>query len=172
MLKDLDIFSGSNNEIRWVGPPQEFLEGAGSQTTFMASRLQCFPNYQDWGSLALLHVYGTEIVPSSLYDVQMIADHCGIFQESYFSASLFPTTGKWCDMAEPFYNGQFQQPDIVDVLGAVDKFLGFTHPIKAISKVQPNLVNPSDSVGIAEVIDVVDAFLGVTYPFAGPEPCP
>ena len=60
------------NQVRWVGPSDEYPEGANPTPTFTAAQLQCEPHFQDWGTIELLHVYGAEILPSSVYDDQTI----------------------------------------------------------------------------------------------------
>ncbi|MCH7885058.1 MAG: trypsin-like peptidase domain-containing protein, partial [Planctomycetes bacterium] len=70
-------FSAFEGVVMWVGPPETFFKNAGAQETFQASRLQCDPYFQEWDSVGLLYVYGPEVVPSSVYDVQMVSQDCG-----------------------------------------------------------------------------------------------
>lgn len=171
-LFDLDIFGAMNGEIRWVGPPQEFPESHSAEPTFMASQLMCEPHFQDWGSVELLSVYGTEIVPFSAYSLQTIVNQCGIMDESLYSIPVIIFTGKWCDAIEPFYAGSGSLTNINDVLAIVGKFLGKLKPLKSSSQFKPNLLDPSVAVSINDVLAVVNAFLGQVYRLAGPEQCP
>lgn len=171
-LSDLDLFSEMNGEIRWVGPPQEYWDGQTANPTFMAAQLVCEPHYQDWGSVGLLSVYGTEVVPFSMYRIQTIANHCGVVDESLYSTPINIFTGKWCDTIEPFFDGSGSQPDINDVVAVVGKFLGRLNPPKLSSQFQPNLLDPSLSVNISDILAVVDAFLGQIYLLEGPDLCP
>jgi hypothetical protein len=61
---------------QYVGPPVQYTESGSDPTTFMASKLQCTPYYQDWSTVGLLHVTGEAILPSSSYDVQNLAASC------------------------------------------------------------------------------------------------
>jgi len=49
-------FSSFENQVRWVGPPTQFVESVASQTPFMAATLQCAPFYADWSTVSELHV--------------------------------------------------------------------------------------------------------------------
>ena len=64
-------------------------------------------------------------------------------------------------------------PDFVDISSLVSKFQGEAGaPIKARAQLQPNLVNPANSVSFADIGHAVSSFQGVPYPFAGPSECP
>lgn len=168
-------FSEFEDQIRWVGPPAEFMEITGSIPTFMGAALQCEPFYTDWGDIDLLYVYGSEIVPSSEYEVQMLHEHCiDLSDESSYSGILTIPTAKWSDVIEPFYSDTepTDQPDINDVFAEVGKFLGVLKPIKSRSQLQPNIPNPAKNISIDSVLRSVNAWLGSSYPFSGPVSCP
>lgn len=171
-MTQLDQFEDQNGDVRWVGSPVEYQESSAPGPAFLASQLQCEPHFQDWGSIDILHVYGMGIVPSSRYDVQTVSDLCGTYAEEVYSSPVTLYTGVWGDVVTPFATPELVQPSIADVLSVVDKWMGTLDPVKAHSQLQPNLVNPSQSVGIADVLRDVDAWLGSPYPFAGPTTCP
>lgn len=168
-------FTQYEDQIRWVGPPDVYPEGGNKELTFTASHLQCDPFFMDWSSIDLLHVLGAEILPSSMYDVQLIHESCSnLFSESNYTLPLTIETSKWGDIRSPFITdlNVTSQPDIQDILSIVDKFLGNLNPIKPRSQLQPNVPMPGTSVSIAGVLRCVDAWLGVVYPFEGPSDCP
>lgn len=169
---DYSLFEG---QLRWVGEPISYPEATEGEPSFTAAKLQCEPFFRDWGDIDILYVYGDDIVPSSMYDIQLIHESCiNANNESQYTEILSIPTAKWGDIVTPFIhdpNITFQ-PDITDVLAVVDKFLGVLNPIKARSQVQPNIPDPTLGVGIADILNVVDAWLGTSYPFAGPSSCP
>lgn len=165
-------FDTFNGQIRWVGPPQSYDEAAGSSETFMAATLQCDPHFRDWSTVGLVHIYGSEIVPSATYIVQAVA--CDTGDEGNFSAELTVTTAKWADVVEPFSPpSPTVQPDLADVSAIVDKFRSLPgSPIKARAQLHPNVPNPGASIDFSDISDCVDAFRGAAYPYAGPSNCP
>ncbi len=174
-LANLDLFGSFNGQVRWVGPPQDYPEGGNPVPTFSAAQLQCEPHFMDWGNIDLLHVFGSEIVPSSTYEVQAIHESCieQITDEFAYSLPLVTTTAKWGDVVEPFNPPSVSaQPSISDILSIVDKWLGNLNPIKASAQLIPELLNPSLPVGIADILADVDAWLGTPYPFDISAACP
>ena len=171
-LKQLDGFGEFNNQVRWVGPPNEYQELVDPVSPFIAAQLQCQPHYQNWTGIDLLHVYGDAIVPGSDYELQTIFEFCNINNELGYSNALTVSTGTWGDIIAPFEGEGVAQPNIADVLSLVDKWLGNLEPLKTRSQLQPNIPNPSQRVSIADILKGVDAWLGTPYPFAGPTACP
>jgi len=170
----LPDFSAFEGEVRWVGPPTEYLEGAGGSPVFTASTLQCDPYFGDWNRVSVLNIFGREIIPSSIYDVQVVGDDClDLNDPNCYSAPLDIKTGRWGDVTFPLYvEGGASQPDLADVLALVDKWLGTLNPLKVQAKLQPSLPNPSIAVSISDILSAVDAWLGTAYPFDGPTSCP
>jgi len=167
-------FSGIEGRVRWVGAPMEYVESQGEPTVFMASTLQCTPYYTDWSTVALLHVLGAEIVPSSIYEVQFIPEGCYITAEFDYSTKLTIVTGRWGDVAAPFApEGTSQQPDISDVSAMVDKFKSAPgSPIKARALLAGDVPDLSQDVGFEHISACVDAFKGLPFPNAVPVSCP
>ena len=62
-LVSLDLFDSFDGQTRWVGEPGTYDD---TEETFQAAPLQCAPHYMDWSTVGVVHVYGAEIVPSSL----------------------------------------------------------------------------------------------------------
>jgi hypothetical protein len=172
-------FSAFHGQARYVGPPGVCTETDVPATTFLCASLQCDPHYADWGTLvgsSVVHVGGAEIVPSSVYDVQIIAEGCDVSVTSSYSGALTIATARWGDVVAPFQApspATLTQPNILDVAGVVDKFKGVaTAPIKARAQLQPNLPDPRASINILDVANTVDAFKNFAYPYAGPVACP
>jgi len=168
---DISAFEG---EVRWVGPPVTYPEGSElSWYTFNGAELQCEPFFTNWSSVGLLHVFGSAIVPDSIYEIEMVDAGCPDLNDpSCYTDLLEVRTGRWGDIIEPFNPpSNTAQPSIMDVLSIVDKWLGFLNPIKASAQLQANIPNPWLRVNMADVNRVVDAWLGRLYHFTGPESC-
>jgi hypothetical protein len=168
----------ANGCVRWAGKPGTFLESQGNSGAgnYRAARLQCTPFYHDWSGEGLIHVVGAEVVPSSTYEVENLAESC-IGIEDTCTALSMPLTirsARSGDVAAP-YNppGTTTQPDAIDVTQLVNKFKNLPGaPIKPIAQLQPNLPELNADINALDVVAVVDAFKGSAYPFSGPCPCP
>ncbi len=168
-------FSSIEGQYRWLGPPQQFQESTSSAATFLVSTLQCTPNYQDWSTVGLLHVTGSAVVPSSSYDIQVLAVGCSAGVEGNYSPPLSLTTSRWSDVVSPFNPpSATSQPDLGDVSSLVDKFKNVPGaPIKAqallagddaFGNISPATM--SLDYGFAHIAACVDAFKGAAYPHA------
>ena len=51
-------FASFEGQVRWVGPPTQYVESTSSGVPLRAAKLQCAPHYQDWSTIGLLHVFG------------------------------------------------------------------------------------------------------------------
>ena len=169
-------FSAFEGQVRWIGPPTDYVETTNPATTFKGAMLQCGPYYTDWSTVGLIHVFGSEIVPSSAYDVAVVGEHCDPANESNYSAVLTVSTGMWGDVAASFqqpWPASRTQPDIADVSAIVDKFKAANGAaIVARAMLQPDAPNPNASISFSDISACVDAFKGVAYPYPGPSPCP
>lgn len=166
---------------RWVGPPKNFPENDAGETnqTFVGAALQCDPEFNDWGTVTLLHVFGAEIMPDSSYEIRAITPTSGPLDDpTNYSCALTVTTGKWGDAVEPFYGAQATvQPDFRDIRAVVAKFLGESNaPDKVSTQLRPNVVFPGHEVDFKDISAEVSAFLGVAYAddvaIVGPCTCP
>lgn len=169
---DISAFEG---EYRWVGPQAIYPEGINEHSfLFTGAALQCDPFFNNWKSVGLMHVYGIEVVPNSIYEVQMVDSTCSDLSDpSCYTAPLMIQTGSWGDVIEPFaLTTMGTQPDVDDVLSLVDKHRGKHHPLKALTQLQPGLVNPSDFVNILDVLDEVNAWVSSPYTYEAPQSCP
>ncbi len=163
---------------RWVGPPATFLEsndlpGLGS---FRGARLQCAPYYHAWGAEGLVHVFGAEIVPSSLYDVEALASSCKGTEDTCAAASMpvAIATRRWGDVALP-YNppSTTVQPNALDVVALVNKFKNLVGALsQTAAQLQPNVLDLNADVNALDISSCVNAFRGSAYPFSGPCGCP
>jgi hypothetical protein len=173
-------FSAFEHQVRWIGPPADCVESENGGTTFKCSTLQCAPAYIDWISALhckVLYVTGSEIMPSSIYEIRQYAPSCegSEFNCTAVSSPLLFTTQRSGDIVAPFQDTSLgavlTQPNITDVAAVVDKFKDVpTAPILARCDVAPNV--PNSRVGITDVAVTVDAFKNLAYEFAGPATCP
>jgi hypothetical protein len=159
------------------------VESPNSGIPFYASQLECAPYYHDWSALnppvpPILHVTGSAVVPSSIYEVENVAASCMGNEVNCMAVStpLTISTTRWGDVWEPYNppDGSVQ-PDITDVSKLVDKFRNaIGAPIKArgIQAGQPGdafgeVTMPVMAVdfGFSHISACVDAFRGVPYPY-------
>jgi len=169
-------FTAFEGQDRWVGPPAEYTESASSGTPFLVSALQCAPFYNDWSTIDVLHLTGSEIVPSSSYEVQTLVEGCDSGADINFSAVLELATSRWGDVQAP-YNppSPTVQPDVTDISALVDKFRGILgapnkprallagEPGNAFGEITPAVLSVDFS--FAHISACVDAFRGVPYPY-------
>ncbi len=168
-------FSAFEGQYRWVGPPGVYRERVNPTPKFTAARLQCVPYFMDWTTAGLVHVYGPEIIPSSLYHVQAIERDCDIQGgECNYSAALPLGTSRLGDMDVPFNPpSDTTQPDGLDIAGRVDKFKGVSGAAQKVrAQLQPALLDPSDEINALDIVATVDAFKGKAYPYTGIVDCP
>jgi subtilisin family serine protease len=153
-------FTSFEGEVRWVGPPTQYIESNANPTPFYASSLQCAPYYQDWSTVGLLHLTGSAIVPSSIYEVENLAALCLGVEASCVavSAPLSFSTTRWGDVETP-YNppSTTVQPDLGDIGALVNKFRSAPGaPIKARA-----LLAGDDAFGTITTINL-DLGLGIS----------
>lgn len=177
-------FTSFEGQTRWVGPPQQYVESSSQPIPFWVSHLQCTPHYQDWSGYPAVYVSGTEIVPSSTYEYEMLYASCSGIEDTCLdvSATYVAATTRWGDVWTPFNPPDASvQPDVADISALVNKF---RNAPGAPSKAQALLAGaPGNSFGqiTHEVLNVdfgfshismcVDAFRGIPYPYA-PASCP
>ncbi len=158
---------------RWAGPPIQYTESTASGIPFWASTLQCTPHYQDWSTVGVLHITGSLIVPSSVYEVQGVAATCMGIEGTCgaISEPLMINTARWGDIGAPFNPpSSSTQPDFTDIGSLVNKFKGaLGAPIKARSLLggadEEGLIDISPDVGFTHISACVDAFKGFPYPY-------
>jgi len=178
-LTELGEFGSYVGATRWVGPPSAFPEEdlSDPHRTFVGAMLQCDPYFADWGSIALLHVFGGEVIPNSVYEVQAVHESCveRLDDPASFSAPLTVETGKFGDVTTLFEGEDpgAPQPDFNDISAVVSKFTGNPDAvIKAQAQLQPNVVFADRAVDFRDIADAVRAFVGEAYSDAYPGPCP
>ena len=127
----------------------------------------------------LLHVTGAEVVPSSVYEVQLFdqaQERCGDQLEGMFSAPLTIPTGRWGDVVALFQApspAPLSQPSLVDIVAVGSKFSyppGW--PIKVVAQLQGNVPDPNQGISELDISLCTDAVSGNAYPFPGPVACP
>ncbi len=166
-------FTAFEGQVRWVGPPQQFVESTSNPTTFYASQLQCTPHYRAWNTIGLLHVTGSAIVPSSVYNVQTVAASC--LGNEAACTSVSPTvpmqTTRWGDVQAPFNPPALTvQPNFTDVSALVDKFKNAPAALTKSETLlsggdQFGVINIAANMDFSHISQVVDAFHGSPYPF-------
>ncbi len=165
-------FTAFEGQVRWVGPPQQFVESTATPTAFFAAQLQCAPHYQTWNTLGMIHITGSAIVPSSTYDVQTVAATCSGNEASctQVSSSVPIQTTRWGDVRIPFNPpSQVVEPDIADVAGLVDKFrnapAALTKAEALLAGDQFGVINITPDLDFSHISRCVDAFRGLPYPY-------
>lgn len=168
---ELGSFEGN---VRWAGTPVLYEQGnAGGE--FWTSQLQCDPVFMDLTNIDVLNLFGPEVLPSSTYTVQLLYEQCSpsVDDPAAYSAPVVVETSRWGDVVEPYApDTEFSQPDLADVLEAVDKFLGTSPRSKASTRMQPQTIDPELHTNINDILSIVDAFLGQPYPFTIAATCP
>jgi len=167
-----DVYNG---ESWWVGPPQLTQGNVSAPTSFMVSRLQCTPAFVDWGSIDVLYIAGTEIMPGGSYSVTTVLEGCDgpDAYPSYTSQPVeFSSSPTWGDVAPP-YEGETvaPQPDFRDVSAIVEAFLN-SPGCPSILYADLNPATPNFIVDFNDISACVDGFLGVPYQLGPPEVCP
>ncbi len=169
-------FSGFEGQVRWVGAPVQYMESRSSAALFYASSLQCTPHYRNWATVGVLHVSGSAIVPSSVYQVENLAASCAGAEETCtaVSAPLTLKTTRWADVETPYNPPEAtSQPNISDVTAMVSKFRSaLGAPIKARMLIAGNDANGniniatiSNDFNFSHIASCVNAFRGLPYPF-------
>ncbi len=168
---DLSAFEG---EVRWVGAPVESTDSDPQGTTLFAANTSCEPVCLDWIGYDVVHVYGGEIAPNSVYEVQAIRCSCDTSIEKDYSTATSLTTSHWGDITEPFLSEIATiQPDFSDISAIVAKFLEAPGAIsKARTQLQPNVLKPEVPVDFKDISADVNAFLDGIYGYTGPCVCP
>ncbi len=164
--------------VRWLGPPVTALEYQDSPTrgSWPGSRLQCTPYYHDWTPEGVIRATAAEVIPSSIYYIDVLPISCMGIEDGCPSAAAAPEirTRRWGDVIAPFNPpSTTTQPDALDVTASVDKFKGLPGALPTyLAQLQPNLVEMNVDVSALDVVQCVDAFKGFAYPFSGPCVCP
>jgi len=171
-------FSGFEGQVRWVGPASECPDSTTLGTTFWCAKLQCDPVYLDWQATIgpdVLYVTGAEVIPSSMYDVQILPEACDGTAEPSYSAALQLSTARWGDVGEPLQEpspASRSQPNVLDISAAVDKLKDVPTALhKPRIQLQENDPDPTASINVLEISFTVDAVKAAGYPFAGPSSC-
>jgi hypothetical protein len=121
----------------------------------------------------IIHLTGEAIVPSSTYEVEILAASCADDEEACpdVSASLSVSTARNGDVMDPFSPASpTSQPDFDDIAGMVAKFKNLSGaPIMVRAKLDGidnrGLIRFLDFVGFSDIGLCVDAFVGRPYPY-------
>ncbi len=169
------IFSKFEGEVRWVGEPAVYIDTQDPLTTFTAAPLQCSPNFRDWSGTGVVRLFGSEIVPSSTYEIQVLPEGCSPLSEESYTRAMETATSRWGDVALPYgqSNGSVQ-PDMLDIAMLVNKFSEVDGAMaKYSAQLQPRVLDPASLVSFQDITACVDAFRGYPFPQQfGPVSCP
>lgn len=166
-------FTSHEGLYRWVGPPVLEVESLSTEIPFYFARLQCQPHYRNWSTVGILHVTGSAIVPSSIYEVQTVAATCEGDEGACLAVSepLVIATGRWADVETPFNPPSTTiQPDLGDVAALINKFRSLVGaPIKARAlligdDLAGNILSTHVDLSFTHIASCVDAFRGRPYP--------
>ena len=162
----------------WLGQPRVYPDEDASDPlrSFVASGLSCDPYITDWSTSGEVHVFGAEITPGAVYEVEVALSGPGGFEFTYVTTIM---TGRWGDVA-PLFDGEdpgAPQPDFNDIAAIVKKFLGDpSAPRKSRAQLVPNTVLPDRPVDFKDIAAGVSAFVGIRYSdllsSTGPCACP
>jgi len=165
-----------------VGKPGTFLESQDNAGigNYRAARLQCTPYYHDWiteTATGPIAVVGGEVTPSSEYSVQSYAPSCKGAESDCpnVSAAVTMFTRRSGDVELPFQApspAPLSQPNVTDIAQLVNKFKNIGGLLKAITQLQPNLVELNADINSLDIVAVVDAVKQAAYAYSGPCPCP
>ncbi len=129
-----------------------------------------------------VHLYHEGLVPSGVYDVQVVDSGCSLDNEAGYSVPLTMIQSTWGDVCGPGPGGACSAVadgivDVAnDVLGVLDKFENVNNLQKARADLEPgddgDNNGPDFKVNVAnDVLYCLDAFTGAPYPFTPGDPC-
>jgi hypothetical protein len=214
MYPDLSQFEG---EVRWLGQPYEFVErSVPPPLNFIASKLECVdlssgsPHFRDWSVGGLLasfggsqgaagdadvsavHLYGAEVVPCSVYEVQHVLQGCcsDLEDEACYSPPLVIKTARWGDVWFPYSYEEQGQPNFQDIGAVVNAYKGVAYTpgppemgapphVRALLHGNVAPIDPMDPmyplVGKINFLDIgltVEGYKNIPYRMPGPAACP
>jgi cysteine-rich repeat protein len=177
-LKTLPLgFEAFEDRTVWVSSPKDICETSSVSegdcvlSKFKAAQLQTgtqcsTPYYADWGTLGLVNIFGSEIVPNSVYEIQVIEEGCNPDNPNCYSAPIEVKTGKFGKIlpdnenANPLtWNGQVQ---IADALETIKAFSNSPDKLtKARTEIEYEVIDNMANIG--DTVQVLKAFSGLSY---------
>ncbi len=174
-LSDLQPpFDIHNGRSMWVGAPRDVSTNSGKPGSgvpgfadFSAAPLQCEPHVADFGSFGIVEVYGRNIVPDSVYTVDVFDD---AVPPNLITTSTM-LTSRWGDTVSSFNSTwQFWESadgsvDVVtDAVAILDAFASVqSAPFKTRVDIAPATLD--HRVTVVDAVHVLSAFSGNPYPF-------
>lgn len=184
---DFTMHEGTYRYVNSFGGSVVCVESSTFATNYRCGTLGCEPEYRDWATDlsvetnpsqpdGLIHVAGTAVVPSSIYEVDHIAESCGfgVSADECVDSSDFIVlaTSRWGDVGK----GSAGAPDgfvnVIDTGLIIDNVKGLT---TAISERRAWLKNPPrpdlNPIHVHDIGLVIDACKGLRFPYVI-ESCP
>lgn len=165
-------FTHFEGQWLYVGAPTRFVESQAGGVPFYAASLQCEPYYHEWGTIGLLHVTGEAIVPSSTYEVEILAATCLGDEGNCVNVSLPLTipTSRWGDVLHTPGSEADANIDFADISALVSKFRALPDALDKSLVLLAGLnsrgtLNPAPETDFTHISVVVDAFRGSPYPY-------
>lgn len=183
--ENLPALASFEGDIRYLGPPSEYSQGAaGPMLNFIAARLQCEPYYRDWSEEALaaefsadadvsrVYFFGEAVLPCSMYEVQEATQSC--IESGDPEACASPReevwTAVWGDIVEPANLVNF-----MDIAALVQCYKGA--PLQAGENktrclLRGNAAPPDEPVSFLDIAQGVNAYKTLPFEGPGPQACP
>ncbi len=165
-------FTQFEGQSLYVGAPTRYVESRSGGIPFHAATLQCEPYYHEWSTIGLLHVTGEAIVPSSTYEVRIVAGSCRGSEDDCVDVSLplVVQTSRWGDVLHSQKSDADGQTDFNDISALVSKFRALPDSLdKTIvllsGENSRGSIDPAPELDFTHISIVVDAFRGLPYPY-------
>jgi hypothetical protein len=180
-LPDLSLFDG---DVRWVAVPQSLPESQEPDANrWIGAALTCCPQFRDWpaamtsaGGGIVLDVYGAEVLACSRYELQFVDTCCpDLTVEACYSPKLELRSGKFGDVAAPFYYPGLPQPDFRDVGAEVNKYKSFYPPLKVDTLLRDEIPPVTQKISFIDIGLAVEGYKSIHAKNLGPTncaPCP
>lgn len=121
---------------------------------------------------SVILTYGAEIIPDSMYNVQVLGGACLQGVPGDYSSGLVVRTQRWGDVIEPFHSSSGGQPSFIDIAAIVNTFKAIPGaPSRPQSLLQGDVPFVESPVSFREISVCVGAFKGVAFSYVGPGPC-
>lgn len=176
LLEGHEDFEQLEGGVRWVGPVSDCPDNEFLYSSYKCAKVQCSPYYTEWPTDESIYVYGPEIVPASIYHVEVLDGSCEDEEESCedYSCHLVARTSVWGDVVAPIHVSSLDGgPNVLDISAMVNTLkdvnggLPRNRALLHGMDVKPLTRWPS----VIDVGKVANALAGVAYQEEAPEGC-